>query len=227
MLADRMGSVRNVVDNTGAVIDTITYDGYGNIATRRVRRMAGSYKAFGYRYDSETGWLRPDLSIGRYFNPATGRWLSADPLGLEPDSNLYRYVKNNSVNLIDPTGADFIAIADRRIKRTDFYHYSLQYWKSEDAGPSKEMRITTWFESHKGTKEGSVELLPTEFGEYKTWTWIQQMDRWVVDNVFISVISYDGDDGISFRCIYENKDSAAVKQKWAVIVDLAAPTPLW
>ena len=31
MLVDRMGSVRNVVDNTGAVIDTITYNGYGNI----------------------------------------------------------------------------------------------------------------------------------------------------------------------------------------------------
>ena len=30
-LMDRIGSVRNVVDGTGALIDTITYDGYGNI----------------------------------------------------------------------------------------------------------------------------------------------------------------------------------------------------
>jgi RHS repeat-associated protein len=96
MLADRMGSVRQVVDSTGAVIDTITFDGSGNVTNETNAANGGSYKAFGYRLDSETGWLRPDPSAGRYYDPASGRWMQMDPLGFwAGDSDLFRYVGNN------------------------------------------------------------------------------------------------------------------------------------
>ncbi len=64
-LADRMGSVRNVVDNTGALIDTLTYDGYGNVTNETSPANGGQYKYYGYRYDGETGLYRPDPSTGR------------------------------------------------------------------------------------------------------------------------------------------------------------------
>ena len=35
-----------------------------------------------------------------------GRFISEDPIGLEPDPNLFRYVKNNPVNAIDPSGLE-------------------------------------------------------------------------------------------------------------------------
>lgn len=39
------------------------------------------------------------------YDPTPGRWLSEDPLGLDAeDPDLYRYVGNNPVNAIDPTG---------------------------------------------------------------------------------------------------------------------------
>ncbi len=42
---------------------------------------------------------------GRYYDPETGRFLSEDPLGEGGgDTNLYRYVGNNPVNVIDPSG---------------------------------------------------------------------------------------------------------------------------
>lgn len=40
-----------------------------------------------------------------YYNPSIGRFLSKDPIGFKGgDVNLYRYVRNNPINLIDPFG---------------------------------------------------------------------------------------------------------------------------
>jgi len=49
--------------------------------------------------------LRPDPSLGRYYDPGTGRWTSEDPIKFEAaDTNLARYVGNNPTNFIDPSG---------------------------------------------------------------------------------------------------------------------------
>jgi RHS repeat-associated protein len=101
-LPDRMGSVRNVVDNTGVIIDTISYDGYGNVTNETGSTNGGYYKAFGYRYDIEIALY---YLWARLYDPATGRWLSEDPIGIDAgDTNLYRYVRNNPTNFTDPEG---------------------------------------------------------------------------------------------------------------------------
>jgi len=52
--------------------------------------------------DAETGLL---LLMHRYLDPATGRFLTRDPIGLDGGINLYSYVGNAVVNKIDPWGA--------------------------------------------------------------------------------------------------------------------------
>ncbi len=60
------------------------------------------YKAqWGYHADVETGIL---LLTHRYFDPATGRFLTRDPAGCEASVNLYAYVGNNAMNKVDPSG---------------------------------------------------------------------------------------------------------------------------
>jgi uncharacterized protein RhaS with RHS repeats len=50
----------------------------------------------------------------RYYDPKIGRFISEDPIKLAGGLNLYRYVRNNPTNLIDPSG---LQSADLR----DFY----------------------------------------------------------------------------------------------------------
>src|SRR5208283_3839169 len=51
----------------------------------------------------------------RYYDPTIGRFLSEDPIGFQGGINVYRYVRNNPLLLIDPMGlCDFTSVS--RIK---------------------------------------------------------------------------------------------------------------
>ncbi len=55
----------------------------------------------GQYYDSETGL---HYNYYRDYKPELGRYIEADPIGLNGGINLYSYVDSNPVNYIDPTG---------------------------------------------------------------------------------------------------------------------------
>jgi uncharacterized protein RhaS with RHS repeats len=46
------------------------------------------------------------ISWHRFYDPETGRYISADPIGLVGGMNLYAYVGGNPVNFIDPMGLE-------------------------------------------------------------------------------------------------------------------------
>ena len=63
---------------------------------RHITILPGQY------WDAETGL---HYNWHRYYDPSTGRYISADPIGLEgKDLNLYSYVGNDPINWIDPEG---------------------------------------------------------------------------------------------------------------------------
>jgi RHS repeat-associated protein len=91
-LTDHLGSVRDLVDQSGAVQDTIAYDGFGNILSESNDEVGGRFKYTAREFDVETGL---QYNRARYYDAATGRWISQDPMGFDAgDSNLYRYVNN-------------------------------------------------------------------------------------------------------------------------------------
>jgi len=103
-MADRQGSIVALSDYAGVVQSEITYDGFGKILTETGASFGDDYKYTGQRNDDAT-----DLQIHnfRWYDAATGRWLSRDPIGFAAgDANLYRYVANNATNYIDPSGLE-------------------------------------------------------------------------------------------------------------------------
>lgn len=72
-----------------------------------VEVSAKRYRNAGHERDEESG-LDP---IGaRYLAPWLGCWTSADPAGLVDGTNLYRYVRNDPIGFVDPTGTDSLAL---------------------------------------------------------------------------------------------------------------------
>jgi RHS repeat-associated protein len=102
MLGDNQGSIRDVVDSNGSLINHIVYDSFGKVESQS---NPGYDLRFGYtgrEQDNETGL---DYYRARYYDSAVGRFISEDPIGFNAgDGNLTRYVGNSPINAIDPSG---------------------------------------------------------------------------------------------------------------------------
>jgi RHS repeat-associated protein len=80
------------------------YDSYGNVIEQSNPAASTRYSYTGRELDAETGL---HYYRARYYDAATGRFLSEDPLGLRPEEvNLYRYVGNQPLIARDPLGLD-------------------------------------------------------------------------------------------------------------------------
>jgi RHS repeat-associated protein len=99
--ADRLGSVRQVFDNTGAVTGSRSYAAFGAVTTT----SGTGLDRIGYTgtsTESITGLVGDNA---RQYDPGLGRWTSEDPLGFAAgDANLNRYVGNGPTNGRDPSG---------------------------------------------------------------------------------------------------------------------------
>ncbi len=70
------------------------------------RTVMNNFRLPGQYYDAETGL---HYNWHRYYDPATGRYLTPDSAGLAGGTNLYPYALNNPANFIDPDGGNPLA----------------------------------------------------------------------------------------------------------------------
>lgn len=107
-LTDSIGSVRDLVNAAGNVILAhIDYDSFGQIVGAIDLAVTGRFLYAGREWDAV---LRTYSNRFREYDPATGTFLSADPLGLRLDNtNLYVYASNNPLSFTDPFGLTTIA----------------------------------------------------------------------------------------------------------------------
>ena len=101
-LTDHLNSVRLVLDASGAILDQIAYDAFGNIVAQLNPLFDNPLLFTSREFDAETGLY---YNRARYLDPTTGRWTTQDPLGFAAgDANLYRYVGNRATLATDPSG---------------------------------------------------------------------------------------------------------------------------
>ena len=101
---DRLGSVEMVTSGTGTVEHSQQFGVFGTVASgAQPGGPTGVRRGFtGHEHDADLGLIN---MRGRVYDPALGRFLTADPIaGGGQGLNRYSYVLNNPTNLIDPSG---------------------------------------------------------------------------------------------------------------------------
>jgi RHS repeat-associated protein len=97
---DHLGSIREVVNNNGAVVARYDYDPYG-----RRTKLSGTFDSdFGFtgHYFHAPSGLH--FAPFRAFSADLGRWISWDPIREAGGINLYAYVGNAPISFTDPLG---------------------------------------------------------------------------------------------------------------------------
>lgn len=102
---DQIGAPLSITNSTGAVVWRWDHDPYGRIQPNQNPNSLGTFvynlRFPGQYYDQESGL---HYNWHRFYDPAIGRYVTADPIGLNGGINLYGYSANNPISLTDRLG---------------------------------------------------------------------------------------------------------------------------
>ena len=97
---DQLGTPHRVTDESGSTVWAAAYDPFGR-AELSIETIELPYRLPGQYADAETG---THYNYYRDYDPATGRYLTSDPIGLQGGLNTYRYAENDPLGMSDPLG---------------------------------------------------------------------------------------------------------------------------
>lgn len=120
--ADHLNTPRVAMDETGKVIWRWESDAFGSSAASEDPdgdgvKVTVNLRLPGQYYDAETGF---HYNWNRYYDPAMGRYITSDPIGLAGGVNTFAYVNSNPLSYVDPTG-ELLGSAGRAV---------IQNWKA-------------------------------------------------------------------------------------------------
>ncbi|MGO8792469.1 MAG: RHS repeat-associated core domain-containing protein [Terriglobia bacterium] len=99
--SDGLGSITSVTNGSAQLAASYVYDSFGNL-TASTGTITNPFQYTARESDSETGLYH---YRARYYDVVNGRFVSEDRLkGISSGLDFYRYVRNDVVNLIDPSG---------------------------------------------------------------------------------------------------------------------------
>jgi len=104
--ADHLNTPRYATDETGTLVCQWSSDAFGNGAPNQDPDGDGTAITLNLRfpgqyYDAESGL---HYNWNRYYDPAIGRYITSDPIGLDGGLNTFGYVGGNPLSRVDPLG---------------------------------------------------------------------------------------------------------------------------
>ena len=119
-LSDHLGTVRDLADAAGEVIDHLAYDSFGNVLSETNPAAGDRFRFTGREFDAATGQY---YYRARYYDGIIGRFTSEDPLGFGArDMNLARYVGNSPARFTDPLGLETNGTAPSIVDEHPFWN---------------------------------------------------------------------------------------------------------
>ncbi len=119
-LHDRLGSIREIIDTDGDVVNSYTYDPFGeSFDTECAENVSNPFKFTGQWFDSE---IEQYYLRARQYDPALMRFTERDPVNGKYQEPLtlhkYLYCNNDSINKKDPSGEfwGYLFSAEMRVK---------------------------------------------------------------------------------------------------------------
>lgn len=160
---DQLDTPRDITDGSGAVIWSWNSDPFGN--AQPTGSITYNLRFPGQYYDAETGH---NYNYFRDYDPATGRYIESDPIGLKGGINTYTYGVNNPTSSVDPSGLDPIEIPTELIPVEGMTPE--QYAAQLDRYHAQEMQNTS---AYKGTPD----FFPAESLTPKQGFWQELFDN--------------------------------------------------
>ncbi|WP_157496549.1 RHS repeat-associated core domain-containing protein [Hahella ganghwensis] len=108
---DHLGTPQRMLTNSGAVVWEAEYAAFGE-ASVFVDMVSNNLRFPGQYFDAESGLHH---NYFRDYDPALGRYVQSDPIGLNGGYNLYGYSSQGPISNIDPLGLWSVSV--------DMYYY--------------------------------------------------------------------------------------------------------
>jgi RHS repeat-associated protein len=217
---DANWNVTALVDASGNVLERYVYDPYGAVTVLAADWSSRASSAYSWMYffqgKRRDGAVGLDDSRDRVYSPTLMRPLQADPLGLAPGVNYYRWEGDDPTGHTDPSGTDFITLGDRSVfwNLGLFNHYSIEYWIT-DTNPkltTEEMKTKKLKTRYRAVRRDSFELLNAT--GYSAQCKRPITGQWRVMTVDVSVISQNTSRSEWDKVVFVDDDPAVVKAMW-------------
>ena len=148
---DFQGNIVSLADAAGNPKETYRYTSFGeptiyNGEGQEICSSLNPWRFSGKRADEETGFV---YFGRRYYDPVNGRWITADPSGLDDGPNLYAYLHHSPLQAFDFYGLEEEPYYP--LRNVDFHDKS-PHPSQEKKEPSSEQEAPLGFVEKKKTK---------------------------------------------------------------------------